>query len=39
MTTKTTSNKAPIVEITWRDENYGSVYAVAVFRNYAGSFD
>ena len=29
----------PKIELSWRDENYGSVYAVAAFRNYAGTFD
>jgi len=29
----------PKIELSWRDENYGSVYAVAAFRNYAGSLD
>ena len=29
----------PQIELRWRDENYGSVYAVAAFRNYAGTFD
>ncbi|WP_257010996.1 MULTISPECIES: hypothetical protein [Sphingobium] len=28
----------PEIELRWRDENYGSVYAVAAFRNYAGTF-
>ena len=27
----------PKIELSWRDENYGSVYAVAAFRNYAGT--
>jgi hypothetical protein len=29
----------PKIELSWRNENYGSVYAVAAFRNYAGTFD
>lgn len=29
----------PKIELSWRDENYGSVYAVAAFRNYAGTLD
>lgn len=29
----------PQIELRWRDENYGSVHAVAAFRNYAGTFD
>jgi hypothetical protein len=29
----------PRIELSWRDENYGSVHAVAAFRNYAGTFD
>ena len=29
----------PKIELSWRDENYGSVCAVAAFRNYAGSLD
>lgn len=29
----------PQIELRWRDENYGSVYAVAAFRNYAGTVD
>lgn len=29
----------PIIELSWRDENYGSVCAVAAFRNYAGTLD
>lgn len=35
------ARKAPAPEITldWRDENYGSIYAVAAFRNYAGTLD
>jgi hypothetical protein len=32
-------NTLPKVELSWRDENYGSVCAVAAFRNYAGSVD
>lgn len=31
--------KSPEIDLRWRDENYGSVYAVAAFRNYAGSSD
>jgi hypothetical protein len=30
---------APQIELHWRDENYGSIHAVAAFRNYAGSLD
>lgn len=30
---------APQIELRWRDENYGSVHAVAAFRNYAGTTD
>ena len=30
---------APEIELRWRDENYGSVHAVAAFRNYAGISD
>lgn len=30
---------APKIELRWRDENYGSVHAVAAFRNYAGTED
>lgn len=33
------SKARPEIELNWRDENYGSVYAVAAFRNYAGTFD
>jgi hypothetical protein len=33
------SKNPPKIELSWRDENYGSVYAVAAFRNYAGTFD
>ncbi|RZL69046.1 MAG: hypothetical protein EOP66_17965 [Sphingomonas sp.] len=33
------SRNPPKIELSWRDENYGSVYAVAAFRNYAGTFD
>jgi hypothetical protein len=29
----------PKIELSWRDEGYGSVNAVTAFRNYAGSFD
>lgn len=29
----------PMIELSWRDENYGSVCAVAAFRNYAGTLD
>ena len=29
----------PVIELSWRDENYGSVCAVAAFRNYAGTLD
>src|SRR3546814_13756104 len=29
----------PKIELSWRDENYGSVYAVTAFRNYAGTLD
>ncbi len=29
----------PTIELSWRDENYGSVYAVAAFRNYASTLD
>lgn len=29
----------PQIELRWRDENYGSVHAVAAFRNYVGTFD
>ena len=29
----------PQIELRWRDENYGSVHAVAAFRNYMGTFD
>lgn len=29
----------PKIELSWRDENYGSVCAAAAFRNYAGTFD
>lgn len=29
----------PTIELRWRDENYGSVAAVAAFRNYAGYAD
>lgn len=29
----------PQIELRWRDENYGSVHAVAAFRNYAGTSD
>ena len=31
--------KSPEIDLRWRDENYGSVYAVAAFRNYAGTSD
>jgi len=31
--------RRPSVELRWRDENYGSVHAVAAFRNYAGTCD
>jgi hypothetical protein len=34
---KHTRGEPPPVELRWRDENYGSVYAVAAFRNYAGT--
>lgn len=34
-----TTRKPPEIELNWRDENYGSVYAVAAFRNYAGTVD
>ncbi|WP_298673156.1 hypothetical protein [uncultured Sphingomonas sp.] len=27
------------MDLRWRDENYGSVYAVAAFRNYADTSD
>lgn len=30
---------APQVDLRWRDENYGSVHAVAAFRNYAYAGD
>lgn len=33
------SPQAPQIELRWRDENYGSVHAVAAFRNYAGTCD
>ena len=33
------ARKSPEIELRWRDENYGSVYAVAAFRNYAGTVD
>ena len=33
------AKKSPQIELSWRDENYGSVYAVAAFRNYAGTLD
>jgi hypothetical protein len=33
------SKNPPKIELSWRDENYGSVYAVAAFRNYAGTLD
>lgn len=33
------SKNPPKIELSWHDENYGSVYAVAAFRNYAGTFD
>lgn len=29
----------PKIELSWRDENYGSVYAVTAFRNFAGTLD
>lgn len=29
----------PTIKLNWRDENYGSVAAVAAFRNYAGTMD
>lgn len=29
----------PQIELRWRDEHYGSVHAVAAFRNYAGTLD
>lgn len=32
-------NKQPEIQLRWRDENYGSVRAVAAFRNYAGTAD
>lgn len=34
-----TTRKPPEIELNWRDENCGSVYAVAAFRNYAGTVD
>lgn len=33
------SKMPPVIELSWRDENYGAVCAVAAFRNYAGSLD
>lgn len=39
ITTPTTATKGPNVKIVWRDENYGSVAAVAAFRNYALTSD
>ena len=33
------ARKSPEIELRWRDENYGSVCAVAAFRNYAGTVD
>src|SRR3546814_13597219 len=29
----------PVIELSWRDEHYGSVCAVAAFSNYAGTLD
>ncbi|MCJ2180179.1 hypothetical protein [Novosphingobium album (ex Hu et al. 2023)] len=29
----------PQIELRWREENYGSVHAVAAFRNYAGTYN
>ncbi|MBL6082167.1 hypothetical protein JMJ56_29765 [Belnapia sp. T18] len=37
--TPTTAATGPKVKIAWRDENYGSVAAVAAFRNYALTSD
>lgn len=33
------TRKPPEIELNWRDENYGSVFAVAAFRYYAGTAD
>src|SRR3546814_19500209 len=35
----TMTKSPPVIELSWRDENYGSVCAVAAFRNYAGTLD
>ena len=29
----------PVIELSWRDENYGAGCAVAAFRKYAGTLD